>query len=103
MNKPKSKKAGPAPKRNASRLRQPQREAPSSQTSNSNAWGEEVRALQGRRFETLEDAIAGLADLVLAKMGSDAAQRESERRYLIDLLRTDEQICEILRSSLRIG
>ncbi len=98
QSKQKSRNAPGIPKRATPRRTETRSTSPSG-----SQWSDEIQALRGQTFANLECAIESLAEAVLEKAGSTPEIREQEKRFLIDLLRTDVQICEILRGALKIG
>lgn len=66
-------------------------------------WREEISYLSGQCFVSLEAALSQIADAVLDRLGAQRSRRESEKKFLIDLFITDKELCDDVRSILKIS
>ena len=66
-------------------------------------WRAEIESLSNQIFSTFDDAISAIADKVLDRLGGNPEHRLEEKKFLIDLLVTDAQLCADVRSILKIS
>jgi hypothetical protein len=59
--------------------------------------------LRAQKFNSLEDAVSSLAENVLNRLGGSQATRADEKKFLVDLLLTDPELCARVRTELKIS
>jgi hypothetical protein len=66
-------------------------------------WKEEVEALRGQSFESVDEAIEAVIDRVLLRLTSNNVQVEPDMREFLRLVcSTDETVVEVLRETFHI-
>lgn len=66
-------------------------------------WDRETDALLGQRFQSIEQAVFVLANLVCDRMQCSESERPEQLRFIKDLFMTDPIMLEHLKSILRVG
>ena len=66
-------------------------------------WSHEIDKLTDQEFEDLDAALYALIDLVLNKCETKEELFEQSKEFLYDLLATDAEIADYLRSVLKVA
>lgn len=65
-------------------------------------WRSEIDALQGKKFNSVADAIDALVDMVLDRLGVNGPERAETRDYMVVLFDTDPELQEELSQVLAV-
>lgn len=65
-------------------------------------WRDEIAQLRQQKFTSIEEALDALSTAVLRKMPSTPKSEESERKFLRDVILSDPDLVQLVKSVLQL-
>lgn len=100
--KPKKKETKPRPKARAGQTPAASVGSDLERLFEPGVWKAELQELSKRDFDTFDQALESVAEIMMDRLHTEAANREEEKEFLLTLFKTDPHLCALLRSSLRV-